>query len=525
VIAALLDHIWQSTLFAGGIAGLTLLFRRNSAALRFWLWFAASVKFLVPFAALALLGEYLSRLFPATLPSSILAIQPTAEKLSVPARMLAAAHSQDMAPNMVQDMVQGMDVAHGMGLAPLLLGIWLAGVAAIFCLQLLRWVRLRRLTDTAQDLAEHLPRNLSVPAPVRIKSSPSLMEPGLVGIFSPVVMLPAGLMALLSGPERDSILAHELTHLRRRDNVTATVHMAVEALFWFYPPVWLIGGRLIDERERACDESVLASGHDPEVYAGGILKVCKFCIPSPMASAAGVSGSDLKNRVRQIMSGEALLSLTPAKRLLLAGAAAVVLLLPVMAGFVNTPLIVQVKRNVVAVQARAQQAVTAMAQQIGVPADMAVTRLPRLKMVKVTALPRPAAFQAVPVPAPVPALPAEPVAAEAPSVPAADTQPAAAPPAAKEAIAALNPVGTGDPDSLTCRVPQQLPGSRLPGPQVCKTNRQWAQLRAAHQDIGPDGRTIVQLDGAKRDAAVCNNIRTLDWATSNSGRLPGNFCF
>jgi hypothetical protein len=41
VIAALLDHIWQSTLFAGGIGLLTLLFRRNSAAVRFWLWFAA----------------------------------------------------------------------------------------------------------------------------------------------------------------------------------------------------------------------------------------------------------------------------------------------------------------------------------------------------------------------------------------------------------------------------------------------------------------------------------------------------
>ena len=35
--------------------------------------------------------------------------------------------------------------------------------------------------------------------------------------------------------------------------------MAVEALFWFYPPVWLIGARLVAERERACDESVLAA--------------------------------------------------------------------------------------------------------------------------------------------------------------------------------------------------------------------------------------------------------------------------
>ena len=67
-------------------------------------------------------------------------------------------------------------------------------------------------------------------------------------------------MARLSRPERDSILAHEFSHLRRRDNVTAAIHMAVEALFWFYPPVWLIGARLMAERERACDENVLACG-------------------------------------------------------------------------------------------------------------------------------------------------------------------------------------------------------------------------------------------------------------------------
>ena len=128
-------------------------------------------------------------------------------------------------------------------------------------------------------------------------ASASLLEPGLVGIVKPVVLLPQGLMARLSHAERDSILAHEFSHLRRRDNVTAAFHMVVETLFWFYPPVWLIGARLVAERERACDENVLAAGHDPEVYAGGILKVCKFCVQSPLACAPGVSGADLKRRV------------------------------------------------------------------------------------------------------------------------------------------------------------------------------------------------------------------------------------
>jgi len=58
MIAGLLDHIWQSTLFAAGIGGFTLWFRRNGACVRFWLWFAASMKFLLPFAGLAMAGGF-----------------------------------------------------------------------------------------------------------------------------------------------------------------------------------------------------------------------------------------------------------------------------------------------------------------------------------------------------------------------------------------------------------------------------------------------------------------------------------
>lgn len=87
-------------------------------------------------------------------------------------------------------------------------------------------------------------RDLEVPAPVHVKASASLLEPGLVDILKPVVLLPDGLMPHLSNAERDAILAHELSHYSSGGNITAATHMLVEALFWFYPPVWLIGARL-----------------------------------------------------------------------------------------------------------------------------------------------------------------------------------------------------------------------------------------------------------------------------------------
>ena len=55
-MTALLDHLWQSTLFALPLGALTLLLRRHAASLRFWVWFAASVKFLVPFSVLMAMG-------------------------------------------------------------------------------------------------------------------------------------------------------------------------------------------------------------------------------------------------------------------------------------------------------------------------------------------------------------------------------------------------------------------------------------------------------------------------------------
>lgn len=51
------NHLWQSTLFAGVAGLLTLALRKNHARVRYWLWLAASLKFLVPFSLLTSLGS------------------------------------------------------------------------------------------------------------------------------------------------------------------------------------------------------------------------------------------------------------------------------------------------------------------------------------------------------------------------------------------------------------------------------------------------------------------------------------
>src|SRR5262249_28263243 len=134
-----------------------------------------------------------------------------------------------------------------------------------------------------------------------------------------------------------SIVAHELCHIYRRDNLAAAIHMIVESIFWFHPLVWWIGARLVEERERACDEEVVRQGAEPLVYAEGILSVCKFYLQSPLACASGVTGADLKKRIEAIVANRIAPGLSTARKLLLAAAGFAAIGLPVLIGLWRAP--------------------------------------------------------------------------------------------------------------------------------------------------------------------------------------------
>ena len=113
--------------------------------------------------------------------------------------------------------------------------------------------------------------------------------------------------------------------------------MLVEALFWFHPLVWWLGARLIDERERACDEEVLETGSQAHTYAESILKVCEFYVESPLTCLSGITGSDLKKRIRRVMRSSSEKSMGTCKRLLLMTAGIVALAMPIVAGVLIFP--------------------------------------------------------------------------------------------------------------------------------------------------------------------------------------------
>ncbi len=93
--------------------------------------------------------------------------------------------------------------------------------------------------------------------------------------------------------------------------------------------------RLVEERERACDEQVVAWGSDPQIYAESILKVCEFCLGSPLPCVSGVTGADLKKRMVRIMSHRMLHNLDFARKALLTAAAVLAIAVPITFGLLH----------------------------------------------------------------------------------------------------------------------------------------------------------------------------------------------
>jgi len=317
-LSPLANHVWQSSLFAVAVGALAWVLKRNRASVRYCLWLAASVKFLIPFSLLVTVGSQFEWRSAST-------IAPT-QWISVADHV-----GQPFAPPAIAGPPTAVPPTTSSRISAALFSIWVCGFAVIAYSWLREWRRLRAAVRAASPL--------DLKIPIRAVSSPlpACMEPGVVGVFRPVLLLPRGITDRLTVEQLHAILVHELCHVRRRDNLTAAIHMIVEAVFWFHPLVWWIERRMLDERERACDEEVLLVVGQPQIYAEGILNVCKFYKESPLVCMSGVTGADLTRRLEAIMANHISLKMNRSRKLLLVSSAVLAVAVPVLIGLVSAP--------------------------------------------------------------------------------------------------------------------------------------------------------------------------------------------
>src|SRR5580700_236590 len=110
----------------------------------------------------------------------------------------------------------------------------------------------------------------------RLRSTPRLAESELLsvpvtfGVRHPAILLPAGWREW-EPAELDAVLAHEISHVARRDALTERLSLLHRAIFWFSPLSWWLDRRLAELAEEARDDAALAAGADRTRYAETVL--------------------------------------------------------------------------------------------------------------------------------------------------------------------------------------------------------------------------------------------------------------
>jgi HEAT repeat protein/beta-lactamase regulating signal transducer with metallopeptidase domain len=434
----LADAILKATLLfaAAGLASLVL--RRASAATRHLLWMLALVSALaLPVLSLALPRWQLpivtlasssitspgSITSPATTgsPTSVAstagAVEPATA--SIPAR---AFRNPIAAPPAVRHSAPAAEVVPAASPEPraawllslqnlswpyALLIVWTMG-AALVLLRLLtgllgvQWLsrRTERVTDAPWlPLARSLASGLGLSHRLVFLRSGRAAMPMAWGILHPAVLMPSDADTWPSERLR-IVLLHELAHVKRRDCLTHMLAQISCALYWFNPLVWMAARHLRTERERACDDLVLAAGTRGPDYAEELLEIARVMragrFPAMFAGAslAMAQRSQLEGRLMAILDPTVPRSGVSRFRTMAASslfACAVMPLASVQPWGVATP-----DQQPSATVASADQATPRQAEPVPVPAQPQATAPTRAPQAEAPATPQPVVSPGIP---------------------------------------------------------------------------------------------------------------------------------
>jgi BlaR1 peptidase M56 len=150
------------------------------------------------------------------------------------------------------------------------------------------------------DRLASLCRELRLSRPVRLCESALVEVPTVVGWLRPVILLPAGALLGLSPPQLETILAHELAHIRRFDSLVSLGQAVAETLLFYHPAVWWVSHRMRIEREHCCDDVAVAICGDAVSYARALTRLAQGR-PSPPILALAATGGSLFQRISRLV--------------------------------------------------------------------------------------------------------------------------------------------------------------------------------------------------------------------------------
>jgi len=193
---------------------------------------------------------------------------------------------------------------------PWLIAAWAIGVLAMslrlaggwFWIQRFRWIGAEAVDAPWQERLQWLARDLGVKRPVRLMKSLAVEVPIVLGWLRPLILVPAALFTAMDPRALETILAHELAHVRRHDYLVNLLQSAMEVLLFFHPAVWWLSAQIRAERENCCDDIAVSLCGDPLLYARALAALEELRPDLNPNLALAATGGTLMNRIHRILA-------------------------------------------------------------------------------------------------------------------------------------------------------------------------------------------------------------------------------
>lgn len=260
----LLDTLWQGAVIVACAAGVTAMLPQRNASTRYAVWFVALLALpLVPL---------LTTWHPVPLPSS-----PVARV------------------SMATTVITARSAVHGINLIALL---WLCGFAWSLLRLGISFARIRRIVNDATP-APHLGSYVMLSRDVTV--------PIAAGIFSPAIVVPQHLAETLDPVDLELIVRHERAHLKRGDVAGNLIQRLLESMLFFNPWAYVVGRRLVVEREAACDDWAVATTGHSDRYALCLAQLARDVRRShtPILTPSAIGPKNLiVGRIARLLNGK-----------------------------------------------------------------------------------------------------------------------------------------------------------------------------------------------------------------------------